>query len=139
MKIKGRSLKQDTKKRDLTDLETIDHQQDTNNMDLELKLSPPKVIISKGESSKSSSTIFSQENGSSSSSSSSSTKSSNYEDISGSECKVNKASPSLILMGCTRCYLYVMVSEAEPECPKCKTSVLLDIFRENPSKKCKKA
>lgn len=133
MKIKGGSLKQETKKRDL---ETIDHQQDTNNIDLELKLSPPKVIISKGESSKSSLTIFSQENRASLSS----TKSSNYEDISGSECKViNRASPSLVLMGCTRCYLYVMVSEAEPECPKCKTCVLLDMFRENPTKKCKKA
>ncbi|GAY59849.1 hypothetical protein CUMW_197620 [Citrus unshiu] len=46
--------------------------------------------------------------------------------------------PSLILMGCTHCYIYVMVSEADPKCPKCSSSVLLDMFRESPAKKSRK-
>ncbi|KAA8539105.1 hypothetical protein F0562_025797 [Nyssa sinensis] len=37
--------------------------------------------------------------------------------------------PSLILMGCTRCYMYVVVSEIDPICPECKSNLLLDIFR----------
>lgn len=43
--------------------------------------------------------------------------------------------PSLILMGCIPCHIYVMVSEAEPKCPNCMGSVLIDIFRESPAKR----
>ncbi|XVF41301.1 hypothetical protein PTKIN_Ptkin01aG0269500 [Pterospermum kingtungense] len=42
---------------------------------------------------------------------------------------------SLILMGCKRCLIYVMVSEADPKCPKCHNPKLLDIFRNNSGKK----
>ncbi|KAF9675019.1 hypothetical protein SADUNF_Sadunf10G0188100 [Salix dunnii] len=43
--------------------------------------------------------------------------------------------PSLVLMGCARCLIYVMVSEADPICPKCKGTVLVDVFRRRPAKK----
>lgn len=43
--------------------------------------------------------------------------------------------PSLILKGCCRCKMYVMVSEVKPQCPKCKSSVLINIFRPNPAKR----
>ncbi|XXG73454.1 hypothetical protein AAC387_Pa07g2367 [Persea americana] len=34
---------------------------------------------------------------------------------------------SMVLVGCPRCLMYVMLSdEEEPKCPKCKSSVLLD-------------
>ncbi|KAH7862384.1 hypothetical protein Vadar_004179 [Vaccinium darrowii] len=33
----------------------------------------------------------------------------------------------MMLMGCPQCLMYVMLSEADPKCPKCKTSVLLEI------------
>ncbi|GLT50061.1 hypothetical protein SLA2020_235730 [Shorea laevis] len=36
---------------------------------------------------------------------------------------------SLVVMGCGRCLMYIMVSEVDPMCPKCKTSALIDIFR----------
>lgn len=45
--------------------------------------------------------------------------------------------PSLVLIGCTDCYFYVMVSEADPKCPKCGTYDLLDQFRGN-SGMCKR-
>lgn len=38
---------------------------------------------------------------------------------------------SLVLMGCTSCYMYVMVSEMDPKCSKCHTSILIDMFRGN--------
>ncbi|KAA8534582.1 hypothetical protein F0562_032159 [Nyssa sinensis] len=46
--------------------------------------------------------------------------------------------PALIVMGCQRCYMFVMVSELDPMCPQCKSTSLLDIFRENPAKKTRK-
>ncbi|CAJ2660221.1 unnamed protein product [Trifolium pratense] len=45
---------------------------------------------------------------------------------------------SMILLGCLRCLMYVMLSEADPDpkCPKCKSTVLLDFLnnKENTSK-----
>ncbi|XWS65687.1 hypothetical protein CRYUN_Cryun05aG0134800 [Craigia yunnanensis] len=43
--------------------------------------------------------------------------------------------PSLILMGCSRCLIYVMVSEINPKCPSCHSSILIDIFRSSFGKK----
>ncbi|KAL1541413.1 hypothetical protein AAHA92_25637 [Salvia divinorum] len=34
----------------------------------------------------------------------------------------------MTLVGCPRCLMYVMLSEEDPRCPKCKSSVLLDIM-----------
>ncbi|KAK0591819.1 hypothetical protein LWI29_008784 [Acer saccharum] len=42
---------------------------------------------------------------------------------------------NLIVMGCFRCLMYVMVSGAEPQCPKCKSTVLIDQFRVKPPSK----
>lgn len=38
---------------------------------------------------------------------------------------------SMLLVGCPRCLMYVMLAEEDPRCPKCKSSVLLDIVHEN--------
>jgi hypothetical protein len=47
--------------------------------------------------------------------------------------------PSLSLMGCTHCLIYVMVSEADPKCPKCKSSsYFVDVFGDNPDKRSRK-
>uniref|UniRef100_A0A2C9VM40 GIR1-like zinc ribbon domain-containing protein n=1 Tax=Manihot esculenta TaxID=3983 RepID=A0A2C9VM40_MANES len=37
----------------------------------------------------------------------------------------------LVLMGCTKCHIYVMVCEVEPKCPNCKNSFLIDMFQHN--------
>lgn len=47
--------------------------------------------------------------------------------------------PSLVLMGCKNCHIYVLVSEINPSCPRCKNcEFLLDVFRGNPPKKMMK-
>ncbi|KAL3628190.1 hypothetical protein CASFOL_027236 [Castilleja foliolosa] len=38
---------------------------------------------------------------------------------------------SMMLVGCPRCLMYVMLSEEDPRCPKCKSSVLLDVIHDN--------
>ncbi|GAB2285572.1 hypothetical protein Dimus_020018 [Dionaea muscipula] len=37
---------------------------------------------------------------------------------------------SMVLVGCPRCLMYVMLSgsESDPKCPKCKSTVLLDFL-----------
>ncbi|MQM08110.1 hypothetical protein Taro_040959 [Colocasia esculenta] len=37
---------------------------------------------------------------------------------------------SMVLVGCPRCLMYVMLSEDDPRCPKCKSTVLLDFLRD---------
>ncbi|CAK8574135.1 unnamed protein product [Lathyrus sativus] len=32
--------------------------------------------------------------------------------------------PSMILMGCSTCLMYVMVVKADPKCPKCKNQMM---------------
>ncbi|EHA8592325.1 hypothetical protein COCNU_contig69427591G000010 [Cocos nucifera] len=36
---------------------------------------------------------------------------------------------SMVLAGCPQCLMYVMLSEDDPQCPKCKSTVLLDFHR----------
>ncbi|KAJ9695020.1 hypothetical protein PVL29_010492 [Vitis rotundifolia] len=38
---------------------------------------------------------------------------------------------SMVLVGCPRCLMYVMLSEEDPKCPKCKSTVLLDFLHDN--------
>ncbi|KAM0946214.1 hypothetical protein DsansV1_C09g0092611 [Dioscorea sansibarensis] len=42
---------------------------------------------------------------------------------------------SMVLAGCSRCLIYVMVSEEDPKCPKCKSLVLLDFLNDNTENK----
>ncbi|CAA7396982.1 unnamed protein product [Spirodela intermedia] len=37
---------------------------------------------------------------------------------------------SMVLLGCPRCLMYVMLSEDDPKCPKCKSTVLLDFLND---------
>ncbi|XP_022899111.1 uncharacterized protein LOC111412416 [Olea europaea var. sylvestris] len=47
---------------------------------------------------------------------------------------------SMMLVGCPRCLMYVMLAEEDPRCPKCKSSVLLDVIHDKTTttKKTKK-
>ncbi|XP_047318943.1 protein GL2-INTERACTING REPRESSOR 1-like [Impatiens glandulifera] len=38
---------------------------------------------------------------------------------------------SMMLVGCPRCLMYVMLAEDDPRCPKCKSTVLLDVGGES--------
>ncbi|KAM7496963.1 hypothetical protein LguiA_021377 [Lonicera macranthoides] len=42
---------------------------------------------------------------------------------------------SMMLVGCPRCLMYVMLSDKDPKCPKCKSTVLLDFLHEERTKK----
>ncbi|KAJ4826829.1 hypothetical protein Tsubulata_023648 [Turnera subulata] len=42
---------------------------------------------------------------------------------------------SLVLMGCPHCLIYVMVSQVEPKCPMCKSTVLIDTSYKNQAKR----
>ncbi|KAI3461265.1 hypothetical protein Pfo_017928 [Paulownia fortunei] len=37
---------------------------------------------------------------------------------------------SMMLVGCPRCLMYVMLFEQDPKCPKCKSTVLLDFLHD---------
>ncbi|CAI0391219.1 unnamed protein product [Linum tenue] len=43
---------------------------------------------------------------------------------------------SMVLVGCPRCLMYVMLSEDDPKCPKCKSTVLLDFLHDNNNNNC---
>ncbi|KAG6437206.1 hypothetical protein SASPL_102117 [Salvia splendens] len=45
---------------------------------------------------------------------------------------------SMMLVGCPRCLMYVMLSEEDPRCPKCKSTVLLDVIHDTAARKTKK-
>ncbi|KAL6585491.1 hypothetical protein OROMI_002135 [Orobanche minor] len=50
------------------------------------------------------------------------------------ECLRYPSSPeatSMMLVGCPRCLMYVMLAEEDPRCPKCKSTVLLDVIHDN--------
>ena len=35
---------------------------------------------------------------------------------------------AMMLVGCRQCLMYVLLSEIDPKCPKCKSTVLLDFL-----------
>lgn len=37
---------------------------------------------------------------------------------------------SMMLVGCPRCLMYVMLFEEDPRCPKCKSTVLLNFLHD---------
>ncbi|XP_062083625.1 protein GL2-INTERACTING REPRESSOR 1-like [Humulus lupulus] len=43
---------------------------------------------------------------------------------------VRTAAAPMVLAGCPRCLMYVMLSDANPKCPKCKSTVLLDFLND---------
>ncbi|XP_010497482.1 PREDICTED: uncharacterized protein LOC104774622 [Camelina sativa] len=44
------------------------------------------------------------------------------------EDEIDTTTTSMVLVGCPRCLMYVMLSEDDPKCPKCKSTVLLDFL-----------
>ncbi|PIN02824.1 hypothetical protein CDL12_24659 [Handroanthus impetiginosus] len=45
---------------------------------------------------------------------------------------------TMMLAGCPRCLMYVMLLEEDPKCPKCKSTVLLDFLHEDRTRGLKK-
>ncbi|XP_058742673.1 protein GL2-INTERACTING REPRESSOR 1-like [Vicia villosa] len=84
-------------------------------LDLKLNLSPPRVERRRMESSPTRSASVSPP----------------------SSCVSSENGPnspeatSMLLVGCPRCLMYVMLSENDPKCPKCESTVLLDFLNNN--------
>ncbi|KAG0485706.1 hypothetical protein HPP92_009785 [Vanilla planifolia] len=53
----------------------------------------------------------------------------------GVRCSKSPEATSMVLAACPRCLMYVMLSEDDPKCPKCKSNVLLDFLQDGANKK----
>lgn len=119
--------KKETKRRYAVEMGTAANENDAY---LDLKLSPPGVY-SRGKSS--------NDSKSSSPRSQDSCISAEVEsNVNSENNNLRLESSPLIVMGCTFCLLYVMVTDADPRCPKCKNPGLLDVFRGNQVKRLRK-
>ncbi|XP_024958985.1 uncharacterized protein LOC112499952 [Cynara cardunculus var. scolymus] len=99
-------------------------------LDLKLNLSPPIAHRRMEESPSRSATM---------SPTSSCVSSENIQDES-SELRYASSpeATSMMLVGCPRCLMYVMLAEEYPKCPKCKSTVLLDVVHDISTKKTRK-
>ncbi|XP_060188408.1 protein GL2-INTERACTING REPRESSOR 1-like [Lycium barbarum] len=102
-------------------------------LDLKLNLSPPRENIFPISPSRSSS-YSSLERSPASSCISGEPTPDDHQQFFGSP----ETTTSMMLVGCPRCLMYVMLPVEDPKCPKCKSSVLLDFFREDRIKNSKK-
>ncbi|KAK9126256.1 hypothetical protein Scep_015102 [Stephania cephalantha] len=98
-------------------------------LDLKLNLSPPRLNPQQVEQNRSrvSSTPTSP--------ASSCLSSELNDDSTGLRYSNSPEATSMVLVGCPRCLMYVMLSEDDPKCPKCKSTVLLDFLHDNFTKK----
>ncbi|GMI81662.1 hypothetical protein like AT3G11600 [Hibiscus trionum] len=46
----------------------------------------------------------------------------------------NPEGTSMMVVGCPRCLMYVMLSQVNPKCPKCKSTVLLEFDNQGNAK-----
>ncbi|KAI3743321.1 hypothetical protein L1987_61028 [Smallanthus sonchifolius] len=98
-------------------------------IDLKLHLSPPRARTPMTES----------PNGSITTSPTSSCLSSELgSDETGLRYSLSPEATTMMLVGCPRCLMYIMIAEDDPKCPRCKSTVLLDVVNAN-NKKTKKS
>ncbi|EEF38587.1 protein GL2-INTERACTING REPRESSOR 1 [Ricinus communis] len=102
----------------------------TPKLELKLNLSPPRVNDQRAESPESSAASSCSEMSSKNSCVSSEDAANNYKN------GRSQGSSSMVLVGCRRCLMYLMLSDVDPKCPKCNSTVLLhllsDEFSNNP-------
>ncbi|KAF4396947.1 hypothetical protein CsatB_019365 [Cannabis sativa] len=94
-------------------------------LDLKLNLSPPRANPLLVESPRRSATV------SPTSPQSSCVSSELNQDEMSVRYSNSPEATSMVLVGCPRCLMYVMLSEDDPKCPKCKSTVLLDFLHDN--------
>ncbi|CAA2968170.1 Hypothetical predicted protein [Olea europaea subsp. europaea] len=100
----------------------MNYNADNPNLDLTLNLSPRRVyfhVESPNRSVSSPSSCLSRE-------------------VSPDETLRSPDATAMMLVGCPRCLMYVMLLEKNPKCPKCKSTALLDFLREDRIRKSKK-
>ncbi|KAK7342035.1 hypothetical protein VNO80_24977 [Phaseolus coccineus] len=89
-------------------------------LEVRLSLSPPRAPVSSSDPSSESST--------------SSQVSVQSLESSCVSCEVEETR-AMLLVGCPRCLMYVMLSEVDRKCPKCKSTVLLDFLNNEENNK----
>lgn len=94
-------------------------------LDLKLNLSPPRGHRPINESPNQSTTL---------SPTSSCLSSELVHDETGLRYSTSPEATSMMLVGCPRCLMYIMLAEDYPKCPKCKSTVLLDVVHDNVKK-----
>ncbi|CAL0310539.1 unnamed protein product [Lupinus luteus] len=94
---------------------------------LNLSLSPPRANHHRGFESSSTRTVTLSPT--SPPSSCVSSEDNNNNNNNNKYCNSPEAT-SMVLVGCPRCLMYVMLSEEDPKCPKCKSTVLLDFLHD---------
>ncbi|KAL9997283.1 hypothetical protein Hdeb2414_s0639g00927861 [Helianthus debilis subsp. tardiflorus] len=96
-------------------------------LDLKLHLSPPRAqrLMVESPNQSPTSSCLSSEHG---------------FDETGIRYSSSPDATSMMLAGCPRCLMYVMLAEEEhPKCPKCKSTVLLDVLHGGNVKTTKKS
>ncbi|WMV55979.1 hypothetical protein MTR67_049364 [Solanum verrucosum] len=101
-------------------------------VDLKLNLSPPRATFPRDEPSPPRREIIR-----SPTTSCVSQEPNPIDDRSFSDCPSSSETTSMMLVGCPRCLMYVMLAVNKPKCPKCKSTVLLDLFHEERIKNSK--
>ncbi|KAL8204833.1 hypothetical protein R6Q57_010456 [Mikania cordata] len=91
-------------------------------IDLKLHLSPPRVHRS---------TIETQNQSIMVSPTSSCLSSELGFDETGLQYSTSPDATSMMLVGCPRCLMYIMLAKDYMKCPKCKSTVLLDVVHNN--------
>ncbi|KAG8483819.1 hypothetical protein CXB51_023552 [Gossypium anomalum] len=96
-------------------------------LELKLNLSPPRARVNPGVESPSRSATISP-----TSPPSSCVSSEMNQDVDAANVRYSSSpeATSMVLVGCPRCLMYVMLSEDDPKCPKCKSAVLLDFLHD---------
>ncbi|KAI4370158.1 hypothetical protein MLD38_018534 [Melastoma candidum] len=97
-------------------------------LDLKLNLSPTRV--NRGRVSSSSPSRSATASPTSPPSSCISSEANNREDVS-LRYSNSPEETSMVLAGCPCCLMYVMLSEDDPKCPKCKGPVMVDFLHDN--------
>ncbi|KAG4974261.1 hypothetical protein JHK87_031082 [Glycine soja] len=112
-----------------TDREIMSKRVRSPRLELRLNLSPPRAAAT--------SIISSSELSPTESSMSSPVSVQSLE----SSCVSSEAEETraMLLVGCPRCLMYVMLSEVDPKCPKCKSTVLLDFLNNEENNNTKKS
>ncbi|CAO2039087.1 unnamed protein product [Urochloa humidicola] len=97
-------------------------------LDLKLQLSPPAPAPARGGGAERAASSSDEEWSSSSPSSCLSSEGEREPPRHGLQWSDSPEATSMVLAACPRCLMYVMLSEADPRCPRCRSPVLLDFL-----------
>ncbi|KAJ4832719.1 hypothetical protein Tsubulata_038980 [Turnera subulata] len=102
-------------------------------LDLKPNLSPPRANNPQGAESPHTSVSSSEMSQEISCVLSESEENGNYMNSSGPETStttITTTNNNMMLVGCPQCLMYVMLSEVDPKCPQCKSTVFISVLND---------